>query len=490
MDALLTPAENDRLFAGGSKGILDAAIARGAAFFPPKTFDGPNGRVLAQLGEDACVISNDVALSVRLGLGSQATPRLQNVVPFAALPGSRCGFTLRGTSIAGAQDMIVCRHGSDVPDLEVLRSGHRDDEEFVDFVVPRLHEGLHFVEVQRGALLSSAAPFIVVDDVNAVSELRQLEWDASGIGGDEAVSSFLRSVGIVLEWVRVRNGASSEGSCFGESKDSAETARRVSSIAQRLVATCVARGWPALLRLVLPAMVCSEGSPASSSSSSMPSAASVSAAVDGIKSFSKEGFSLLHLVAISRYASTVPVLAEWGTRVGHTWLCESSSPLGLTPLHLASIIDDGGVMALALTGLFTEGAMLWTTERASDGATPVDFALASKNERLVDWLINNSTVSLSLAGSCFVKEFGDAMDAEMDGDGEEGSSSKALLTSAAKQGIEETMVVQKESYVDNLLCDVNIRGLLPLHWGRTPTNFKRGVVLLMAAALSLYIRKP
>lgn len=386
VDALVTPSENDRLFARGSKGLLDAAIARGAALFPPTTFEGPNGRVLAQLGEDACVVSSDVALSVRLGLDSQATPRLHSIAPFAALPGNRRGFTLRGASIAGGQDMVVCRCGSDVPDLEVLRSGHRGEEEFVDFVVPRLSEGLHFVEVQRGALLSSAAPFVVVNDGAAVAELRQLEWDASGIGAGEAVSSFVRNVGIVLEWLRLQNGASPEASSFGESMHCAETARRVSAIAQRLVATCAARGWPALLRLVLPAIMCSDGSPASSSSSTA-SAASLSAAIDGIKSFSEEGFSLLHLVAISRCAATVPVLSEWGTRVGHTWRCEPAAPLGLTPLHLASILDDGGAMALALTGLFPDGPMLWCHESAIAPYSPAAFASYLDNTTVLAWLV-------------------------------------------------------------------------------------------------------
>ena len=418
LDTLLTVEEQVNLIARGSKALLEASVARGTSIFPPSTFQGPNGRVLAQISSDASIMSGNVALTVSVGPGSLAAPRVSSVIPFAALPGDRRGFTLLGGSVAGSQDMVVCRRGGAMPNLDVLRSGKQSSsagaagagpsaspfaatgaafapaaedggEEYVEFVVPSLVEGLHFVEVQRGALLSSSAPFVVVDNAEAVAELRQLEYDASGVGDSDAIASFLRSVGLVLDWNRNRNGESTPSTSSGAAAAAAAavvhgpaSAARIASISQRVVATCVSRGWPALLRLILPAMVAPGDTCA--------------AAVDGIKAFSAQGLSLLHLVATSRCAATIPVLAEWSAAVGHSWKCEGAGASKLTPLHLAALLDDGGAMASALTSLFVEGMLLWETKHAVDGATPADFVVGAGNTKQIEWLASNGITSASL----------------------------------------------------------------------------------------------
>ena len=398
IEALLTPAESEKLLGRGSKGMLDAAVARGPSFFPESTFDGPNGRVVAQLGKEATIVSNSVSITVGLGgrgdVNNSANDNfamslVHSAVPFAALPGSRRCFTLLGSSISGSHDMVVCRNGAAMPDLEVIRSGKQtvpsggdgssvggvgpsDCDEYVHFVIPQLTEGLHCVEVQRGALLSTAAPFIVVDDAEAVAELRQLECDgaAAAVGGD--VAAFLRSVGVVLEHLRRSNQNDDDGDETSAAAAGA-SAIRIASIAQRLVATCVACGWPALLRLMLPAMV----SPG----------ASASTAVDGIREFSPERFSLLHLAATSRCAAVVPVLGEWATAAGHIWCCEAAGPSSLTPLHLAALLDDGCAMASSLTALFPQGAALWTNQGSQQGSySAAAVAALINNTAVLAWL--------------------------------------------------------------------------------------------------------
>ena len=383
IEMLLTPDEAEALMVGGSKALLDEAVRRGNAVFPSCTFEGPNGRVLAQLGEDIYVLTNTMDVNVRLGENSLATPHVRCVVPFAAVPSEHCGLTALGSSVAGPQDMVVCRRGGVMPDLEVVRSGRsRRGEEFVDFVIPRLQAGLHFVEVQRGALLSGSAPFLVVDCADAVSELRQLEYDPSGVGDGHAVASFLRNVGVVLEFVRRSSSSNSPGEELSPSDTAMgpDTAQRVAEMAVRVAATCVGRGWPSLLRLVLPACVV-PGATATAT-------ASVTAVVESFKSLSADGLSLLHLVATSRTPSTIPVLAEWASVSGHVWRCECAGPSALTPLHLAALLNDGGAMASALTSLFADdGINLWSKVFSPKcDYSAATFAQMIENKAVISWL--------------------------------------------------------------------------------------------------------
>ena len=44
-------------------------------------------------------------------------------------------------------------------------------------------------------------------------------------------------------------------------------------------------------------------------------------------------------------------MLTWGINNGHEWDCAAAGPAGLTPLHLAALLDDGGRIADELTGL-------------------------------------------------------------------------------------------------------------------------------------------
>ena len=41
----------------------------------------------------------------------------------------------------------------------------------------------------------------------------------------------------------------------------------------------------------------------------------------------------------------------WGINIGYAWDYAAAGPAGLTVLHLAALLDDGGNMADELTGL-------------------------------------------------------------------------------------------------------------------------------------------
>lgn len=130
----------------------------------------------------------------------------------------------------------------------LLNSGCSDSS-WVLLRVPGLAEGCHQLEAQRGVLLSVPQPFLVVDDAAAVVELRQLEQ--SGCCMSEVAELLLR-LGAVLRFAQQhqqRQGG--EGSDAAEAADVALVARTAAA-AQDLAASCILRGWAAVLRLVMP----------------------------------------------------------------------------------------------------------------------------------------------------------------------------------------------------------------------------------------------
>jgi hypothetical protein len=252
----------------------------------------------------------------------------------------------------------------------------------IEFVLPRPVEGLHLVEVQRGSLLSAtAAPLLIIDDFEVVNELRQLEYDTAGVGDEHAVASFLRNVGVIID------SSSTTRACANATSTTDEAQARISEVAQCVAATCIVRGWPALLRRTLPAMVAPGTDPCT--------------AIENFKSYSKQGLSMLHLAVLSRCVEVVHVLADWASEIGWTWVCEAApaSAGGLTPLHLACLIDDDGVLASVLTSLYPDGIKLWTTLVASDQARPIDFAVWANNTAILVWLKKQGVVDESAGGS-------------------------------------------------------------------------------------------
>lgn len=59
----------------------------------------------------------------------------------------------------------------------------------------------------------------------------------------------------------------------------------------------------------------------------------------------------------------VSLLLTWGINNGHEWDYAAAGPLGLTPLHLAALLDDGGKVADELTGV------CWLLQKCADMAS-------------------------------------------------------------------------------------------------------------------------
>ncbi|KAG7667575.1 hypothetical protein Ndes2437B_g08220 [Nannochloris sp. 'desiccata'] len=384
VETLLSRREITALESGGSLGLLENAISQSHSFFPRHTFEGPDGKVVAQIGSDVSLKAGarDI-VTLRIIAGSSTALCVKQVMPVAVVTGKAAKFRLYGSNISGTQDMVVCRQGPNLPDLEVIGAVNKhafefNNSEVVEFVLPHPAEGLHFVEVQRGSLLSSTAvPFLVIDNEDVVKELRQLEYDTAGVGDAHAVAAFVKNVGVVLDWTKASPAAAAAAPSSSTSLTTTDNNKdgedRIAEVAQRVVATCIVRGWPALLGLILPAMV--------------PPGTDPATVIENFKSYSKQGLSMLHLAVLSRCAAVVQVIADWSSDSRRRWICEPAPAAGgLTPLHLACLINDEGAMASALTSVYPEGIKLWTRSFTYDQARPLDFAISANNTPILIWL--------------------------------------------------------------------------------------------------------
>ena len=432
MEAVVSAEEAERLKGGGASGLLTTALAQGKRLLPAhlvgtRTISSTDtsmhnivtAPVVAQVENQVAAVGPS---GITACLSTDQQTFVCGVVPLALLPTRSMSNTvttfaatvddasvttttasppppppplfLLGRGITGPQDLIVCRRGEVTPDLGVLRTGASVTlqlptptptptqapldkasyvaqglaaGEYVQFEIYNLHEGLHMVEVQNGSILSPPAPFLVVDDEEVVAELRQLEVDGRCVTN---ISEFVQWVGIVLDHLRLRDTNPRHPNA------SDEAAARIEPLAARIVAVAAARGWPALLRWV--------------------ALATTPAKVDEIfthpawaSTTGSPGISMLHLAAGSGSVEVIEVLAEWGAVVGHVWTCRTTTQVaGVTPLHVAALLDDGATMAMALTALLgSQARRAWfESGSGSGGLTPAQIAKISCNEAVEEFL--------------------------------------------------------------------------------------------------------
>jgi hypothetical protein len=92
------------------------------------------------------------------------------------------------------------------------------------------------------------------------------------------------------------------------------------------------------------------------------------------------GLPLLHRAVRSGRPAMPAALMRWAGRWGARLNVAAAAPGpaggGLTPLHLAAVLGDGGAMAHALLAGSMDACHAWTGARAADGSTPAQLAAA------------------------------------------------------------------------------------------------------------------
>ena len=321
-------------------------------------------------------------------------------------PDSGCEVFCRGGGRFQATQPVEGRGGGDTTLVRALE------------LAPGQHQpGCLEWEVQQGGVLSEARPLLLLPSAAAVEEVRQLESDATGFPD---VPAFLREVGAVL-----RFGTGADAARVG-----ARQRRLVGHLAQRCAAAAAARGWPALLALLLPAVRAggvSAPEAAAGMDAAVPSGEWSSWLCRGLQGWwclpsrhaiqhcillcplpsmlsllrvrmsldaplsalplalplrlvIAAGGSMLHAAISSGSARSVDVLAAWGRLNGHSWrLGATTSPEtgGLTPMHLLPLLprEQRAEVAAVTVGIEPQVAFcLWCDARSTQGATPADLA--------------------------------------------------------------------------------------------------------------------
>jgi hypothetical protein len=88
----------------------------------------------------------------------------------------------------------------------------------------------------------------------------------------------------------------------------------------------------------------------------------------------QDGLSLLHRAVRSGSPNLVRGILDWGAAHHYTWPISSGGPGGITPLHLAALLEDDGVVALMLLDACDGPTAAFTDTRAADGVTPFHLA--------------------------------------------------------------------------------------------------------------------
>jgi len=88
----------------------------------------------------------------------------------------------------------------------------------------------------------------------------------------------------------------------------------------------------------------------------------------------QDGLSLLHRAVRSGSPNLVRGILDWGAAHHYTWPISSGGPGGITPLHLAALLEDDGVVAMMLLDACDGSTAAFTDTRAADGVTPFHLA--------------------------------------------------------------------------------------------------------------------
>ncbi|KXZ54337.1 hypothetical protein GPECTOR_5g42 [Gonium pectorale] len=170
-------------------------------------------------------------------------------------------------------------------------------------------------------------------------------------------------------------------------------AGRMRRLGVGLLCFAVRRGWPHTSRAVLEALLGPLGMNLGE--------------VDAAVAEREGGLRLLHVAVTSRQpvllrmllslappagdggsaaagssSSSSSSVGDGGSDGGFAWDASVQGPGGLTPLHLATALDDRGAMAAALLQLVPSAARLWFASPDDSGCTPADMAAMAGLEEL------------------------------------------------------------------------------------------------------------
>lgn len=330
-----------------------------------KAFWGSDA-MLVQWRDDLVLVKEGVVQHVVSGVNSSGVlPQIHSMTPVCVSNTQTGSVRLTGTNIAGKGQTVLCRsqgsyipvHVSPVAGTGVTGGGALRQQ--LNLQLPLgLQQGSVQVEVAHGGFISHSQPVLVLESEEAVAEILQLtSFPVSGVD----VNGILRDMGRVLEFSNNKQAAATSRHARVRHYGSQE--KSIAVTAQRLLVFACQVGWVAMSELLLPI--------------ALAMGATASQLVVDLESLADQGLTLLHHAVKSRSASLVSLLLVWGINNGHEWDYTAAGPAGLTPLHLAALLGDGGKVADELTDAYAGALSGWSVLRAADGSTAADLAKQS-----------------------------------------------------------------------------------------------------------------
>ena len=361
--------------------------------------DVTNDMLIQAFGELVVIKRGQIRSSVNIDTSKDVMPCVVAVRPLAlpspGLDRDRTGsmeVLLVGTNLTGTDAVILARQGGRNLSIE-LSDDYPSTGSFdaIQLGILGLRPGCVEIEVQSGRFLSDARPLLVLpeSEIQAMLEIRTLEVRGVMQKGIQERDAFVRDVGFVVQYLD-RLNAQEEGRPVPTY--TTEILKIIASISCRLIAACVARGWAAMVRLLLPAV-----------QAGGQSCAAAAAIMDAA---CPEGSTLLHIAVGTGNADIVRLIADWacglsgsesgGTgdergvdigeraierEVGGPVCAPSSEPVwpvdisglgGVTPLHVAALLPSPirrevrGVLSDVYPGV----DKLWNLVLTDDHLTP------------------------------------------------------------------------------------------------------------------------
>ncbi|KAK9819901.1 hypothetical protein WJX72_003783 [[Myrmecia] bisecta] len=357
LNAVIAPAQSNNLKGMGIREAVKSLIeGQGREFWSAET-------VLIQMHDEVALVREGEVLHVLSGSGSRGVfPQVDKISPLALLTSDPEVITVTGTNIASNENSVLCRcQGAYVPAKVVLPVTNSEEAELdiarqeLQLRIPRgQRNGAVQVEVVRGGFMSHAKPVLVLDNTQAVAEIRQLEAGASA-----DADAFLLDFDRVLEFTNALKAVAAN-SQEPMREYTTEDCKAVAHTARRLFLFAASKGWPAVAQLLLP-VACVE-------------CRNVAEVVAEWDKLTAGQLSVLHLAVRSQSADMVALLLDFAACGGFQFDVTKAAARGITPLHLAAMLPDNGAIADLLTDLSPAARDAWTSASAEAGQTPADFA--------------------------------------------------------------------------------------------------------------------
>jgi hypothetical protein len=324
---------------------------------------------IVQLFDAVAVVSAGALVSAaRLGAAALAAGRLPAVERVSPLcvagGGGAVDFTVHGSNLSGPDTALVARScGRVLPAAAAPAAAALRVSLPAAAAAPAPGSGgarLVWVEVARGAFHSAARPLLVVDDPAIAAEVAGLAARAGGLAPSQ-VDALLVDLSLVLQHIgqgaATADGGSTgaaaaplpagagrccEGGAACRPSHAAGAAacpglshHAIVEKARRLLAFACDMGWASVAAAVLPL-----------AGARCACAADIVAAIH--EATAHDGLSLLHRAVRSGSLPLVRGMLEWGARHAYSWDVGAGGPLGISPLHLAALLDDDAAVLLAL----------------------------------------------------------------------------------------------------------------------------------------------